>query len=65
MQYVLLGLLALTNTKRGKLILRGLDGLPLTKNVSSKIEAAIEKLSPRKKANLLKAYVAVVPGFKP
>jgi len=65
MQYVLLGLLALTNTKRGKLILRGLDGLPLTKNVSSKIEAAIEKLSPRKKANVLKAYGAVVPGFKP
>lgn len=63
MQYVLLGLLALTNTKGGKLILRGLDGLPLSKKITSKINVALDKLSPRTRRDMFKAYTTTIPGF--
>jgi hypothetical protein len=64
MNYVLLGLLSLTTTSRGKQILRTLDGLPLSKNISSKITAAIDRLSPKTKGAILKSYGAVIPGFR-
>lgn len=64
MQYVLLGLLALTNTKRGKLILRSIDGIPIIKRMSARIEAAINKLSPRKRSEIFKTYGDVIPGFR-
>lgn len=64
MNYVLLGLLSLTNTSRGKLILRKLDGLPFSKHISAKINAALDKLSPRKRDAVLKAYGAVVPTLR-
>lgn len=64
MQYVLLGLLSLTNTKRGKLILRTLDRTPLSRGVSQKITAALDKLSPRKRKELLRAYQTYIPNLR-
>jgi hypothetical protein len=65
MPYVLLGLLALNKTKKGKLILSFLDNSRISKHVSAKVRAGIEKLSPSKRENLIKAYGSVIPGFKP
>lgn len=56
MPYVLLGLLGLTVTKRGNRILRAIDGTKLSSKVSAKITQALDKLAPRKKRELLKAY---------
>lgn len=64
MNYVLLGLLSLTTTSRGKLILRKLDGLPFSKRVTAKINAVLDKYPPPKRKSLLENYGAVVPGLR-
>lgn len=64
MNYVLLGLLSLTTTSRGKLLLRKLDGLPFSKRVTAKINAALDRLPPPKRKSVLEIYGAVIPGLR-
>lgn len=53
MQYVLLGFISLVSTKRGKIILRGLDQLPLSRKVTNAIDAYYRKY----RGKPLRAYV--------
>lgn len=55
MQYALLGVLSLQQTKAGKLILRTLDGLPISKRISATIEAGIKRMSAERQGALFKA----------
>lgn len=61
MQYVLLGLLGLSNTKAGRLVLSKIDNTPVSKAISQKITGALDKLSPRKRKELIDAYTNVIP----
>ncbi|DAD52122.1 TPA_asm: maturation protein [ssRNA phage Gerhypos.1_40] len=56
MPYVLLGLLTLTQTRGGKVLLSLADKSGVSKRVSAKITAAIDRLSPRKRKDLESAY---------
>jgi len=65
MPYVLLGLLGLTHTKVGGIILNRVGATKVSKAVTAKINAALDALSPRKRAAIIDAYTKVIPrGLK-
>jgi hypothetical protein len=55
MKYALLGVLTLTNTKAGGVVLRTLDGLPISKRVTATINAGIARMSASKQGAFYKA----------
>jgi hypothetical protein len=65
MPYVLLGLLGLVQTRGGKFILSKLDGSGFSTAISRKINSALDKLAPRKRDLLIKAYKSATLSIPP